>query len=115
MKPLFLPAILLLAISAHAEETQAGFSLRDQPGEHLDVLSNGKTLARYMYAHDPSTKESRTVTYKPYLHVFDKDGAVPITKGPGGLFPHHRGIFVGWNSISRSNSSNPLVCVVYRF
>lgn len=99
MKPHFLPSILLFAIAAHAEEPQAGFSLKDQPAEHLDVLANGKTLARYMYAHDISTKESRTVTYKPYLHVFDKDGTAPITKGPGGLFPHHRGIFVGWNKM----------------
>ena len=35
-------------------------------------------------------------TYKPYLHVFDSRGKQPITKGPGGLYTHHRGIFIGF-------------------
>ena len=25
-----------------------------------------------------------------------RGGEAPITKGPGGLYPHHRGIFIGW-------------------
>ena len=53
-----------------------------------------------MYAHDVSTPERRLETYKPYLHVFDADGTAPITKGAGGDFTHHRGIFIGWNKIS---------------
>jgi len=30
--------------------------------------------------------------------VFSPDGKRLITKGPGGKYPHHRGIFIGWNS-----------------
>ena len=44
-------------------------------------------------------RERLNETYKPYLHVFDADGKAPITKGPGGEYPHHRGIFIGWNKI----------------
>ena len=85
------------AVAGDAAPT--GFSLSDQPGAYLDVLLDGKIAGRYMYAHDTSTKERRVETYKPYLHVFDAEGKAPITKGPGGLYPHHRGIFIGWNKI----------------
>ena len=72
---------------------------KDTKGKYLDVLQNGKLIARYMYAHDLSSKESRHQTYKPYLHVMGPDGKTPITKGPGGQYTHHRGIFLGWNRI----------------
>jgi hypothetical protein len=72
---------------------------KDTKGKHLDVLSDGKILVRYMYEHDTSTKETHHATYKPYLHVFDAEGKAPITKGPGGQFTHHRGIFIGWSKI----------------
>lgn len=75
------------------------FTFKDSAGEHLDVLRDGKILARYMYAHDVSTPEKRTENYKPYLHVFDPAGTGPITKGAGGEFTHHRGIFIGWMKI----------------
>lgn len=72
---------------------------KDAAGEHLDVLSGEKVLVRYMYANDTSSEERHHETYKPYLHVFDADGKKPITKGAGGKFTHHRGIFIGWNKI----------------
>ena len=75
----------------------AEFALRDQPGQHLDVTFAGRTIARYMLAYDT---ERLTDTYKPYLHVMDADGERPITKGPGGQFPHHRGVFIGYNRMT---------------
>ena len=82
-----------------ARGADSGFAFDDKAGDHLDVLLDGKVVARYMYAHDTSTKERRAETYKPYLHVFDAEGKAPITKGPGGKFTHHRGIFIGWKKI----------------
>src|SRR5579883_803660 len=77
-----------------------GFALRDKAGQYLDVLLDGKVVARYMYAYDRSTPERLQETYKPYLHVFDAEGKAPITNGgPTGLYPHHRGIFIGWMKI----------------
>jgi mono/diheme cytochrome c family protein/glucose/arabinose dehydrogenase len=82
-----------------------GFAFKDTAGEHLDVLLDGKPAVRYMYAHDTSSPARQTETYKPYLHVFDAAGSAPITKGPGGSFPHHRGIFAGWSKISFNGKS----------
>lgn len=87
----------LLPLTAFAGSS---FSLKDNPGAWLDVLTNGRPVIRYMYGHDVSTKDRRTETYKPYCHVFSADGSIPITKGPGGTYPHHRGIFLGWNKIT---------------
>lgn len=90
----------ILAVCGAACAAPAGeFTLKDAPGDHLDVLEDGKLAARYMYAHDTSSQQRHEETYKPYLHVFDAAGEKPITKGPGGLFPHHRGIFIGWMKI----------------
>ncbi len=83
-----------------AGAADAGFALRDKPGQYLDVLLDGKVVARYMYAYDRSTPERLQETYKPFLHVFDAEGKMPITNGgPKGLYPHHRGIFIGWMKI----------------
>src|SRR4051812_4660437 len=54
-------------------------TVKATPGDHYDVLVDGKVATRYMYAHDTSTPERRAQTYKPYLHVFDEDGTAPIT------------------------------------
>ncbi|MCX7887150.1 MAG: PmoA family protein, partial [Verrucomicrobiae bacterium] len=70
---------------------------QDKPGQQLDVLRNQKLLARYLYANDPARP---TETDKPFLHVFDPDGQFPITNGPGGEYPHHRGIFIGWRKLT---------------
>ena len=78
---------------------------RDTEGKHLDVVSDGKVVVRYMYEHDTSTKETHHKTYKPYLHVFDAEGKKPITKGAGGQFTHHRGIFIGWSKIQANGKS----------
>lgn len=102
------PALLCLAfaLAATASALAAdGFAFADMPGKHLDVTAGGKPVVRFMYAYDPSTKESLHDTYKPYLHVFDPSGDKLITKGPGGQFTHHRGIFIGWNKISFNGKS----------
>jgi len=90
----------LLVWAAPAAAADGPFTFKDTPAQYLDVLFGGRTIARYMYAHDASTKERRLETYKPYLHVFDAEGKAPITKGVGGLYTHHRGIFIGWNRIT---------------
>jgi hypothetical protein len=49
---------------------------------------------------DESTKERRMATYKVYHHVYDPQGTKFVTKGAGGLYPHHRGLYYGFNRIS---------------
>ncbi len=77
------------------EETEPVFSFEDTEGEYLDCLYDGRPVTRLMYfTYSPDTHEE---TKKIYHHVFDSTGENLITKGSGGKFPHHRGIFVGWN------------------
>src|SRR5437762_15213 len=93
----FVGSLVVLSLAAVAAAGE-GFSLMDTPGDHIDVLYNGKIVGRYMYAYNKTGK--RDETYKTFLHVFDADGKAPITKGAGGYLTHHRGIFVGWASIT---------------
>lgn len=58
-------------------------------GEHFAV--------RYQFAFDTSTPERLHETYKVYHHVFGPGAKTLITKGPGGHYTHHRGLYVGWN------------------
>lgn len=80
-----------------AREVAGGFAFADEKGKHQDLLLDGKKVMRYMYAFDPSTPETSHETYKVYHHVFDETGERTLTKGSGGLYTHHRGLFIGWN------------------
>ncbi len=71
----------------------------------------GKPVLRYMREKlDESTPERRYGTMKVFHHVYTPEGDRLMTKGPGdgtfatlkkhGLFPHHRGLFFGYNKIS---------------
>ena len=76
------------------------FGWRDTAGKYADLMVRDRPLLRYMYEPlDESSKDRREETYKVYHHVFDPAGELLVTKGPGGLFPHHRGLFFGFNRI----------------
>ena len=84
------------------------FSWNDTEGQYLDLLFGGRKVTRYMYALDRTTKQRVLETYKTFLHVFDAAGENLLTNGPDGLnpymtdkvlYPHHRGIFIGWNRL----------------
>ncbi|MGA0132916.1 MAG: DUF6807 family protein [Opitutales bacterium] len=96
--PALLPALLLGSALMAAD-------VRVVPNEAVDVIQDGKVVARFMTAHDVSSPEKRLETYKPYLHVFDAGGALRLTKGPGSVFPHHRGIMVGFMKITVDGKS----------
>ncbi len=78
----------------------ASFRLQDEKGEHLTVLFDRKPVARYMYAFDASTKERAHETYKPFTHLYDLDGKHTVTKGAGGKYTHHRGLFIGFMKLA---------------
>lgn len=82
-----------------------GFELQDIPGQSLEVKLDGKPVARYEYAYDAERLHD---TYKPFLHVLDAAGKDPITKGPGGFYTHHRGIFIGWSKLTVAGKSYDL-------
>ncbi|MDY7109006.1 MAG: DUF6807 family protein, partial [Planctomycetota bacterium] len=66
----------------------------------VDLMDGDQRVLRYMHAYDASTPERLHETYKCYHHVFDARGEHVLTKGPGGLYTHHRGLFIGWNRLT---------------
>ncbi len=79
------------------------FAIAEKPGESVDFLF-GKPLLRYV--NKPHDAKDHYLTFKPFHQVFDpatgkallSSGAHPNTKDF--LFPHHRGLFFGFNKIS---------------
>ncbi len=92
-----------------ASSVERGFAWQDEPGEHMDLVMSNKgsgagaarPVLRYMYeALDDSSPARREQTYKVYHHVFAPDGSQLISKGPGGKYTHHRGLFYGFNKVT---------------
>ncbi len=82
-----------LVFGALAEET--GFAWKVEEGKYADLSYDGKKVARYVFeGMDPERREE---TYKPFHHVYDAKGEAFLTKGPGGKFTHHRGIYFGFS------------------
>lgn len=84
------------------------FRFVDKPGETLDVVweegDKRRPVLQYVYRrHNPT---DHYFTFKPFHHVYDPirgekfltSGTVKTAKE--GLFPHHRGLFFGFNRIS---------------
>lgn len=77
------------------------FQWEDTAGKHMDLKLGDKPVLRYMYERvDNSSPARRAETFKVYHHVYNPAGTRLLTKGAGGLFPHHRGVFYGFNRIS---------------
>lgn len=90
-------ALSIIWTPAQADE----FKWQHEEGVHLDLLFGDRPVARYMYeAMDTSSDEARERTYKPFHHIYDWSGEGFITKGPGGRFTHHRGIYHGFNQVT---------------
>jgi hypothetical protein len=90
---------LKAVIGADSAARDAGFSWHDTKGEFTELRFDGRPVLRYVYrAFDDSTKEKREETFKVYHHLFGPSGKAIITKGPGGLYTHHRGLFYGFKA-----------------
>jgi hypothetical protein len=91
----------------------AGFTWKDTEGKYLDMLYDGQRVSRYMYDHDESSEQRIFETYKVLHHVFDETGQTLLTNGPDGVtpytkgikYPHHRGIYIGWNKLKFEGQS----------
>ncbi|HBP54542.1 MAG: DUF6807 family protein [Limisphaerales bacterium] len=96
--------ILWTLLAAGSASLQAGntFEIRKESQKELVIQIEGKAVGKYMFEHDASSKEIYHDTYKPFLHIIDPERGIKITKGPGGQFTHHRGIFLGWNRLTTS-------------
>jgi len=78
----------------NASCTQASFTWQ-QIGPQSDRLSLGDRPV-LQYEFPVFDYEDIELTKKPFHHVYSPNGTRLITKGTGGLFPHHRGIYLGY-------------------
>lgn len=101
---------LLFAILVSPLQGLADYTWADTSGKFIELLSNDRPVARYVYeAIDESSPERREETFKPFCHVYrfgSKDEF--LTKGAGGKFTHHRGIYYGFSKISYTDSDGIL-------
>lgn len=100
-----LPARAAVEVTAElaptpAEPKPARLAWADEPGS-ASLLLGGKPLVRYEQpTYDAASEASRVLSYKPFHHVFDPATGIRLTKGDGGQYTHHRGIFFGYNRIT---------------
>ncbi len=93
--------IVYAAMSDNSKSAADAFTWHDDGSAEAQLQFGGKPVIKYMYQPlDESTKEKRAETYKPYHLVYRPDGKSLMTKPHGGLFPHHRGLYYGFNRIS---------------
>jgi len=96
---------LELTVKLSTEEPKfPSFAWAKSTGKHVELRFGKRPVLRYMHEKlDASTKTDRNRTYKVFHHLFDPAGKRLVTKGAGGLYPHHRGMFFGFNRISYGN------------
>lgn len=109
MKRHLLISTLLIAALLPLSADDHSYSWKDEPGKHLDLLKGDKKIIRYVY--EKMNPEDRERTYKPFHHVYQADGQGFLTKGPGGKFTHHRGIYYGFSKCSAVNAEGKKVRV----
>jgi hypothetical protein len=104
-------AVAILITSTAPAQTAtdpASFRWQEIPGESIDLWFGNRLVLRYMNAkHQSTPKDQHELTFKVFHHVLDpKEGKILLTSGPGLasdktlLYPHHRGLFFGFNRIS---------------
>lgn len=102
-------AAVLLAQALPLAHAGKGFEWKDESGKHADLLLEGKKIVRYVYERmNPADRER---TYKPFNHVYQADGKDFLTKGPGGRYTHHRGIYFGFSKCSAKDKAGKPVNV----
>jgi hypothetical protein len=93
---------LTATISDRPNQSESdSFQWKHEKGKVAELSVGDRRVLRYMYEKlDDSSSARRDETIKPYHHVFDPAGNTIITKGPGGQYTHHRGLFYGFNKIT---------------
>lgn len=88
------------------------FELKEEKGEYVDVMYGKRPVLRFV--NKPRDASDHYLTFKPFHQVFDpKDGKTLLSSGahpnvPEFKFPHHRGLFFGFNKISYEQNGKKL-------
>jgi hypothetical protein len=81
-------------------DPKRGYRWIESAADGLELTFDGPVL-RYVHPKlDETDAKTREQTYKPFHHVFSPDGKRIVTKGPGGQYTHHRGIYFGFNRVT---------------
>jgi hypothetical protein len=95
-RSLALFTILLAVHPAFAADPSAAKSFHFVDGDgYRELLFGDKPIYRYVNKYDPADRDN---TLKPFHHLYGLHREGYITKGPGGLYTHHRGIFFGFKT-----------------
>ena len=87
---------LTIVPGASKKSGKAGFHWQDSAGNHLDLLRGEQPVARYMYQAYEDDPKLRDLNNKPFHHLFDPAGDRLVTKGSGGQYTHHQGLYYGF-------------------
>jgi len=103
----------LTATTSTEPLTGRQFAWKDTPGEYAELSctkchEEDRPVLRYMYAaYDNSDAQRRHDTYKVFHHLYSPGGEQIVTKGPGGKYTHHRGIFYGFSRTGYEGKNGP--------
>lgn len=99
----------IVACASPAEDWTIEDRANDElPGRIIDIRHDGERVAGFVYGDRAEGQ------IKPYLSIYDKKGQRITNPGidsegdSRGRFPHHRGIFIGWNQIQSDLGSDDL-------
>ncbi len=82
------------------------FAWHAEEGKHKELRYGDRPVLRYMHeTMDDSSAARREETFKVFHHVYDPMGKQIITKGHGGRYTHHRGLFLGFNKVNYEGKS----------
>ncbi|MCP3917270.1 MAG: hypothetical protein GY711_17110 [bacterium] len=76
-----------------AASTTPAFTVEERDGGS-ELSRDGRCVWRHVTAFEPDGDFEST--YKTFHHLYGPGGDVLLTKGVGGKYSHHRGLFVGW-------------------
>ena len=98
---------LFFSIPSLTHASKDSFNWSESKASYVDLSLGEHKLARYVYERmDPKDRER---TYKPFYHLYDKNGEDFVTKGPGGKYTHHRGIYFGFSKCAALDAQkNPV-------
>jgi len=80
------------------------YGFKENKGESLDLVLGDKPVLRFV--NRPRDEKNHYLTFKPFHQMFDPtDGKTILSSGTyatpkDGKFPHHRGLFFGFNKIA---------------
>lgn len=83
--------------------TPTVFRFEDTPGRR-HLLHGSRRVYVFEHAFEPARDQEGT--YKPFHEIAALHDDGFVTKGAGGHFTHHRGLFVGWNKTQVQGGGN---------